>query len=70
MNKKNKSIICALILFLLGVIGIVKFSFNSGYKIYITNNTNKIIENLELKYKVGNTNIIKVISMKNMWWDI
>lgn len=60
MSKKNKIIICALIIFLLGVIGIVKFSFSSGYKISITNNTNKTVENLQLKYKVGN--IIQTIS--------
>ena len=58
MSKKNKIIICALIIFLLGVIGIVKFSFSSGYKISITNNTNKTVENLQ--YKVGN--IIQTIS--------
>ncbi|HCW54173.1 MAG TPA: hypothetical protein DG753_10645, partial [Clostridium sp.] len=32
-----------------------KFSFSSGYKISIKNNTNKTIENLELKYYDGNT---------------
>ncbi|WP_270206226.1 hypothetical protein, partial [Clostridium butyricum] len=31
------------------------FSFSSGYKISIKNNTNKTIENLELKYYDGNT---------------
>ena len=43
MSKKNKIIIDLLILFLLGVVGICKFSFNSGYKISITNNTNKLV---------------------------
>lgn len=70
MSKKNKIIIGVLILFLLGVISIYKFSFNSGYKISITNNTNKTIEKLELKYKVGN--IIQSISQiepKKSWKD-
>lgn len=60
MSKRNKIIISVVILFLLGVIGICKFSFSSGYKIYITNNTNNTVEKLELKYKVGN--IIQTIS--------
>lgn len=70
MSKKNKIIIGVLILFLLGVISIYKFSFSSGYKISITNNTNKTIEKLELKYKVGN--IIQSISQiepKKSWKD-
>lgn len=70
MRKKNKIIIGVLILFLLGVISIYKFSFSSGYKISITNNTNKTIEKLELKYKVGN--IIQSISQiepKKSWKD-
>lgn len=68
MSKKNKIVIVALIVFILGVIGIIKFSFISGYKISITNNTNKTVENLELKYKVGN--IIQTISQiesKKYW---
>lgn len=67
MSKRNKIIISVVILFLLGVIGICKFSFSSGYKIYITNNT---VEKLELKYKVGN--IIQTISQiesKKSWKD-
>ena len=68
MSKKNKIIIDLLILFLLGVVGICKFSFNSGYKISITNNTNKTVEKLELKYKFAN--IIQTISQiesKKSW---
>lgn len=67
MSKRNKIIIVVVILFLLGVIGICKFSFSSGYKIYITNKT---VEKLELKYKVGN--IIQTISQiesKKSWKD-
>ena len=70
MSKRNKIIISVVILFLLGVIGICKFSFSSGYKIYITNNTNNTVEKLELKYKVGN--IIQTISQiesKKSWKD-
>ena len=70
MSKRNEIIISVVILFLLGVIGICKFSFSSGYKIYITNNTNKTVEKLELKYKVGN--IIQTISQiesKKSWKD-
>lgn len=70
MSKKNKIIIGVVILFTLVVIGIYKFSFSSGYKISITNNTNKTVEKLELKYKVGN--IIQTISQiesKNSWKD-
>lgn len=68
MSKKNKLIISSLLVFLIAVIGVFKFSFNSGYKISIENNTNKTIENLELKYYVGNT--IKTISQiepKKSW---
>lgn len=68
MSKKNKIITSIVILLLLGVTGIYKFSFSSGYKISITNNTNKTVEKLELKYKVGN--IIQTISQiesKKTW---
>lgn len=68
MSKKNKIIISVLVVFLIVVIGVFKFSFSSGYKISIDNNTNKTIENLELKYYVGNT--IKTISQiepKKSW---
>ena len=70
MSKNNTIIISALIVFLIVVIGVFKFSFSSGYKISIENNTNKTIENLELKYYVGNT--IKTISQiepKKSWKD-
>ncbi len=60
MGKKNKIIISVLVVFSILVIGVFKFSFSSGYKISIENKTNKTIENLELKYYVGNT--IKTIS--------
>lgn len=70
MSKKNKIIIGALIVFLLGVIGIVKFSFSSGYKISIDNNTNETVENLNLKYKVGNTiQTVSQIKSKKSWKD-
>jgi len=72
MSKKNKIIISVLVVFLIVVIGVFKFSFSSGYKISIENNTNKTIENLELKYSVGKT--IKTISQiepKKSWkYDI
>ncbi|KLU63865.1 MULTISPECIES: hypothetical protein [Desulfosporosinus] len=56
MNKKKIvmiSMISLSLAFLLGVVGADKF--NGGYKITITNNTDKTAECLELKYKVGNT---------------
>ena len=69
MSKRNKIIISVVILFLLGVIGICKFSFSSGYKIYITNNTNNTVEKLELKYKVGIIQTISQIESKKSWKD-
>lgn len=70
MSKKNKIMIGVLIVFLLGVIGIVKVNFTSGYKISITNDTKKTITNLELKYKVGNTiQTISQIQSKKSWKD-
>ncbi|WP_160672443.1 hypothetical protein [Clostridium sp. C8-1-8] len=60
MSKLTKIAIVGLITFILSVIGIAKFSFNSGYKISINNTTNVAIERLELKYKAGN--VIKAIS--------
>ena len=66
MSKKNTIIISVLIV----VSDVFKFIFSSGYKISIDNNTNKTIENLELKYYVGNT--IKTISQiepKKSWKD-
>lgn len=68
MSKRNKIIIGVVVLFLIGAIGICRFSFNSGYKIYIANNTKKTVEKLELKYKVGN--IIQTVSQiesKKSW---
>ena len=68
MSKKNKIIIGVLIMFLFGIVGVVKFSFSSGYKISITNNTDKTVTNLELKYKVGNTiQKISQIESKKSW---
>ncbi|WP_194192452.1 hypothetical protein [Clostridium chrysemydis] len=68
MSKKNKIIIGVLILFLLGVVGILKFSFSNGYKISITNNTNKTIKKLELKYKVDSMiQNISQIESKTSW---
>lgn len=40
MGKKNKVTISVLVVFLTIVIGVFKFSFISGYKISIDNNTN------------------------------
>lgn len=67
MNRKIKFILFALVIFLLVVIGILKFNFSSGYKISITNNTNTTIENLELRYKVGDIiqNISQIESKKS-----
>lgn len=68
MSKKNKLIVGIVILFILIVVGVFKFTVSSGYKISITNNTNKTVEKLELKYRDGN--IIQSISQiegKNSW---
>ncbi|WP_459480959.1 hypothetical protein [Clostridium saccharoperbutylacetonicum] len=67
MTRKIKFILFALVIFLLVVIGILKFNFSSRYKISITNNTNKTIENLELRYKVGDIiqNISQIESKKS-----
>lgn len=54
MGKKSKIITCILILFLLLAVIMVKMNFNRGYKISITNDSNKTVEKLELKYKSGN----------------
>ena len=70
MNKKNKIIISVLVVLLIVAISVFKFSFSSGYKISIDNNTNKTIENLELKYYVGNTiKTISKIEPKKSWKD-
>ena len=54
MGKKSKIITCILILSLLVVVIMAKMNFNRGYKISITNDSNKTVEKLELKYKSGN----------------
>lgn len=54
MGKKSKIIIGILILSLLVVVIMAKMNFNRGYKISITNDSNKTVEKLELKYKSGN----------------
>lgn len=70
MNKTNKITIGIVIFLILGFIGICKFSFSSGYKICITNNTDKTVERLELNYKVGNTiQTISQIESKKTWKD-
>ena len=68
MNKKNKIILGLLTLFLLGCFVVFKFSFSSGYKISITNNTDKTIENLEVRYKSGDIiQSISKIESKKSW---
>lgn len=69
MSKRNKIIIGALILFLLGILGVFKINFSNGYKISITNNTNKIVEDLEIRYKTGGAVIqnIPEIQPKDSW---
>ncbi|NME83296.1 hypothetical protein [Clostridium sp. SM-530-WT-3G] len=72
MSKNNKIIISVLVVFLIIIISVFKFSFSSEYKISIENNTNKTIENLELKYQVGNTikTISQIESKKSRKYDI
>ena len=60
MSKKNKFIIVIFISLLLVILGIIKFTFNSGYKIHIVNNTNQSIKSIEIKFKVGS--ILETIS--------
>lgn len=69
MSKRNKIIIGVLILFLLGIIGVFKVNFSNGYKISITNNTNEIVRNLEIRYKAGGVIIqsISKIQPKDSW---
>lgn len=69
MSKINKIIIGVLILFLLGIIGVFKINFSNGYKISITNNTNKIVRDLEIRYKTGGVVIqnIPQIQPKDSW---
>lgn len=68
MSKKNKIIMGISILFLLGFVGIYKCSLSSEYKISIINDTNKTIEKLEVKYKVGNIiQNISQIKSKKTW---
>lgn len=69
MSKINKIIIGVLILFLLGIIGVFKINFSNGYKISITNNTNKIVRDLEIRYKTGGVVIqnIPQIQPKDFW---
>lgn len=72
MSKRNKIIIGVLILFLLGIVGVFKVNFSSGYKISNTNNTNntnKIVGGLEIRYKTGGVIIqsISQIQPKNSW---
>ena len=62
MGKKHMVIIGMLLAF----ISILKF--NNGYKITITNNTDKVVIDLELKYKVGvSIQTIRKIEAKKSW---
>lgn len=68
MSKRNKITIGTVVIFLIAVISVFKFSFSSGYDISIYNNTNKTIENLELKYYDGNSiKTISQIEAKKSW---
>ena len=65
MRRKSVmlSVITIIILFLIWI-----FNFNIGYSIAITNNTNKIIKELNLKYKSGEEIVnIPVIKGKEVW---
>ena len=69
MSKRNKIIIGVLILFLLGIVGFFKVNISNKYKISITNNTNKIVRDLEIRYKTGGVIIqnIPQIQPKYSW---
>lgn len=70
MGKKQMVIIGILLVLLLAFISNVKF--NNGYKITITNNTDKVVTDLELKYKVGDTikTIPKIEAKKSLKCNI
>ena len=66
MGKKHMVIIGVLLVSLLAFINILKF--NNGYKITITNNTDKVVTDLELKYKVWvSIQTIPKIEAKKSW---
>lgn len=69
MSKRNKIIIGLLILFLLGIAVFLKVNFSDGYKISIANNTNKIVRDLEIRYKTGGVIIQRIsqIEAKHSW---
>ena len=63
-------IISVIIVFLLGGIGLLKYInvYSNGYIIYIANNTDKTITNLEIRYKVGDSiTIIPEIKSNKSW---
>lgn len=70
MSKKNIIMIGMLLVVLL--VFIIAMKFDSGYEIKIINNTDKIVTNLELKYRVGTTiqDIPEVESNKSLECNI
>lgn len=70
MSKRNKVIFGISVIFFILVLCFVNISLSLGYKITISNNTNKTIENLELRYSVGDTiETISQIEPKKSWKD-
>lgn len=68
MNKKNIVGISVLIIIIIVFISSVKPFFSSAYSISIANRTNKTVENLELRYKVGKSiQTIPQIEPKKFW---
>jgi hypothetical protein len=67
MSKKNIIIMIIMLLVVL-LVFIMAMRFDSGYKIKIINNTDMIVTNLELKYKVGTTiQSIPQVEPKKSW---
>lgn len=69
MTKRNKIMIGVLVIFMIGIFGVFKVNFGNGYKITITNNTNEIVKDLEVRYKTGGIIIqnISGIQPKDSW---
>lgn len=69
MYKRNKIVIGLLVIFIIGIIGVFKVNFGNGYKITITNNTNEIVKDLEIRYKTGGVIIQNIfgIQPKDSW---
>lgn len=70
MSKRNKIIIGAVLLLLVGIVGVFKVNLHNGYKISITNQTNSIVRDLEIRYKTGERVIESISQLQpNDSWE-